>query len=310
MDLSVVVPLFDEEDNVHPLIDAVRSALTDGTTWELVLVDDGSRDATRERIRQAAAGDERVRLVALVRNYGQSTAMQAGFDHSRGEVVVTMDGDLQNDPRDIPRVVRKLDEGYDLVAGYRVHRQDRLLTRKVPSWVANRLIRTLTGVPIRDNGCSVKAYNRELLDRMRLYSDMHRFIPALAVGTAGARVAEIPVQHHPRRYGRSKYGLSRIVKVLADLLTIKMIRSFRLRPLRLAAGACVMSLGVASAFALLALFIYAAPGTGSATVFTGVSLVFASLGVFLLLLGLAAEVAVRHRGTAARGRSLVREWYA
>ncbi|HLU26280.1 MAG TPA: glycosyltransferase family 2 protein, partial [Longimicrobiales bacterium] len=186
--LSVVVPLFDEEDNVEPLVAAVRKALADLPSWELVLVDDGSRDRTAEIAGRIAAESANIRLIRLARNYGQTAAMQAGFDHARGEVVVSMDGDLQNDPADIPRLLAKLEEGYDLVAGYRVRRQDQMLRRKVPSWVANRLIRAISGVPIRDNGCSLKAYRRELLDRIHLYSDMHRFIPAIAAAMGGARI--------------------------------------------------------------------------------------------------------------------------
>ena len=156
--------------------------------------------------------------------------MQAGFDRARGRIVVSMDGDLQNDPRDIPLLVAKLDEGYDLVAGYRMQRQDKVVTRKIPSWVANRIIIFLTGVRIRDNGCSLKAYRRELLDQLHLYSDMHRFLPALAAATANARIAEVPVRHHARRFGVSKYGLSRVAKLLADLLTIRDDRDLSREP--------------------------------------------------------------------------------
>ena len=201
--LSVVVPLFNEAESVTPLVEAVRRALEEHGHWELVLVNDGSTDGTATIASQLAAVDRRVRVIQLARNYGQTSAMQAGFDHARGEVVVSMDGDLQNDPRDIPRLVAKLQEGYDLVAGYRKHRQDKLITRRIPSWVANRIIGWVTGVKIRDNGCSLKAYRRALLDRMNLYSDMHRFIPAVAVATAGAAIAEVPVAHHSRRYGVS-----------------------------------------------------------------------------------------------------------
>ena len=209
IEVSVVVPVMDEEQNVRPLVDAVREALAEAKSWELILVDDGSQDRTREIILELAAQDPRVRLVSLARNYGQSTAMQAGFDCALGDVVVTMDGDLQNDPRDIPLLLAKLAEGYDLVAGFRIRRQDRLFTRKVPSWVANRIIRWITGVAIRDNGCSLKAYRRELLGGMRLYSEMHRFIPALAAATAGARITEVGVRHHPRTHGARANTASR-----------------------------------------------------------------------------------------------------
>ena len=292
--LSVVVPVYNEEDSVGPLVSAVQGALAQGPEWELVLVDDGSKDRTVERIEALAAQDRRIRLVRLARNYGQTPAMQAGFDQSRGAVVVSMDGDLQNDPLDIPKLLAKMDEGYDLVAGYREHRQDKVLTRKIPSWFANRIIRKLTGVSIRDNGCSLKAYRREVLDRIRLYSDMHRFIPAVAAAMAGARIAEVGVRHHARRFGTSKYGLSRILKVLGDLVTIKMIRSFRERPLALFGGAALGMFGVGLAFAAASIVALGfRPEKATAFVLPGSALLWLALSFFLLLLGLVAEAALR-----------------
>ncbi|MDH4132476.1 MAG: glycosyltransferase family 2 protein [Gemmatimonadota bacterium] len=307
--ISVVVPLYNEEESVPPLVTAVRDALGPGSDWELVLVDDGSRDRTAEVAGQAAASDPRVRLLRLARNCGQTPAMQAGFDHARGDVVVSMDGDLQNDPADIPRLVGRLEEGYDLVAGYRERRQDTVITRKIPSWIANRIIRRLTGVQIRDNGCSLKAYRREVLARMHLYSDMHRFIPAVAAATAGARITELPVRHHARRFGQSKYGLSRIAKVLADLLTIKMIRSFRERPLRLFAigslGAALLGFGFTMAALVAAAWFR--PEKVSAVVFPGAALLWFELAGYLLLLGLIAETAViEHRRDGAEQAPLAR----
>ena len=293
--LSLVVPLYNEELNVEPLVAAVKRSLAHMKRWELLLVDDGSTDATADAASRLARGDRRVRLVRLARNYGQTAAMQAGFDQARGDVVVTMDGDLQNDPDDIPLLLAKLEEGYDLVAGYRVRRQDALLRRKVPSYVANRLIGWITGVPIRDNGCSLKAYRRELLDRVHLYSDMHRFIPAVAAATAGARIAELPARHHPRRHGKSKYGLSRIMKVLIDLLTIKMIRSFRERPLQLFATGALFAfvLGLGFSAATLIAMVSFRSFKASAVVFPGVALLWFGLACYLLMLGLIGEVAVR-----------------
>jgi glycosyltransferase involved in cell wall biosynthesis len=258
--------------------------------WELILVDDGSRDSTLLRAGDEAASDSRIRLVPLARNYGQSTATQAGFDAARGTVVVTMDGDLQNDPRDIPDLIAKLAEGYDLVAGYREERQDRFVTRKVPSRVANLLIRLLTGVPIRDNGCSLKAYRRELILNLGLYSDMHRFIPALAVGSWGARIAQVPVRHHARRFGESKYGLSRVWKVLTDLLTLIMLRWFSDRPLLMFAGGAVASMLVGVCFVIAAVLGHFEGGVG--VVFPGVAVVAIGLSIYLLMLGLIAETAL------------------
>jgi glycosyltransferase involved in cell wall biosynthesis len=310
-DLSVVVPLYNEEANVRPLYGAVTSALANGGRWELILVDDGSEDATAEVAGDIAREDARVRLIRLARNFGQTGAMQAGFDHARGAVVVSMDGDLQNDPRDIPMLVERLGNGYDLVAGYRVRRQDNLLTRRVPSWAANRLIRWITGVDIRDNGCSLKAYRRELLDQVRLYSDMHRFIPAVAAGTAGARITEVPVRHHARQHGRSKYGPSRIGKVLADILSIKMIRSFKDRPLRLFGLGALGSALLGSAFlvaSVTAMYGFR-PEAPRAVVLPGAGILWWGVALYLLMLGLIAETLVRRRRRNGRGDlPLAREW--
>lgn len=309
--LSVVVPLYNEEESVGPLVDLVREALGEEYAWELVLVDDGSVDGTVEVTSLLAAADERVRLVPLARNYGQTHAMQAGFDHARGRVVVSMDGDLQNDPRDIPRLTEKLAEGYDLVAGYRVARQDKVITRKIPSWVANGLIRHITGVSIRDNGCSLKAYRRELLDRVYLYSDMHRFIPAVAVALAGARIAEIPVRHHARRFGESKYGLSRIFQVLSDLLVITMIRSFRDQPLALFALGAVGAAFIGLVFTLwtgAAFLEIVSWRAADMFVLPGAALLWFGLAVYLLMLGLIGETVLREeRSRESEPLPLVRE---
>jgi len=298
---SVVCPLFDEEENVRPLVDAVRDALDGATRWELILVDDGSGDRTADLAREEEK-DPRVRLLRLARNYGQATATQAGFDAARGEVIVTMDGDLQNDPLDILRLVDKLAEGYDLVVGFREERRDDFLTRTLPSRVANIVIRGLTGVPIRDNGCSLKAYRRDLVERLGLYSDMHRFIPALAVGATGARIAQIPVRHHARRFGRSKYGLSRVWKVLADLMTVTMLRWFGERPLMMfaygAGAALIVSLGFLGAeIAVLRSGVRAARGV----VLPGAALLLIGLSIYLLMVGLIAQVALHKWATLPRG---------
>ena len=299
-DVTVVVPLFDEEENVAPLVEAIRHALesdprTADRSWELVLVDDGSRDGTRERVEEAARRDPRVRPVMLTRNYGQATAMQAGFDRARGKMVVSLDGDLQNDPRDIPRLLEKLDEGYDLVAGYRLRRKDPWLTRKVPSWVANRIIRLITGVPIRDNGCSLKAYRRSMIERMNLYSDLHRFVPAVMASTHSERITEIPVRHHPRRRGSSKYGLSRVWKVLVDLLTVAMIRWFRDRPLVLFGWAALASSAAGAFFLARSLHWMGQPipEGADAVVLPGGTLLLFGLAFWFVMLGLIAEVVVR-----------------
>ncbi|HEY4647999.1 MAG TPA: glycosyltransferase family 2 protein [Gemmatimonadales bacterium] len=290
--LSVVAPLFNESENVRPLVDWIGQALESyAGSYEMILVDDGSDDDTWAQVR-AVAGPQ-VRGLRLGRNVGQTAAMMAGFDHARGSVVVSLDGDLQNDPRDIPALIAKLDEGYDLVCGWRQKRQDKLLLRKVPSWVANRIIRRLTGVPITDNGCSLKAYRRDLLSRVALYAEQHRFIPALSA-SVGARIAEMPVRHHARRFGESKYGISRTVKVLIDLLTLKMITTFRSRPLVGFALAAMPALGVAFLFGMLWVFSWTqfGPEKASALVFPGAALLAVGVALYLFMLGLVAEVAL------------------
>jgi glycosyltransferase involved in cell wall biosynthesis len=292
-DLSIVAPLYDESQNVRPLVDWILQALASYSgVFEVILVDDGSRDDTWEQVRSTAI-DPRVRGLRLGRNVGQTAAMMAGFDHARGDVIVSLDGDLQNDPRDIPALLAKLDEGYDLVCGWRHRRQDKLLLRKVPSWVANRLIRHLTGVPITDNGCSLKAYRRDLLNRIALYAEQHRFIPALSA-SVGARIAEMPVRHHPRKYGESKYGISRTVKVLVDLLTLKMITTFRSRPLVGFGFAAIPALAAALVFGALWLFSFThfGPEKAAALVFPGAGLLAVGVAFYLFMLGLVAEVAL------------------
>jgi len=230
--LSVVVPFFNEEDSVGPMHAALTAAIDPlHITYEMVFVDDGSRDRTLEIATGLARRDPRVFVVKFRRNYGQTAAMAAGIEQARGEVIVTLDGDLQNDPADIEQLLAKMAEGYDIVQGWRHQRQDKMISRKIPSMIANRLIASVTGIPTRDNGCSLKAYRAELIKRIPLYSEMHRFIPAMA-SVAGPRFTQIKVRHHARRFGKSKYGLSRVYKVALDLLVIKTVTAFTSRPLR------------------------------------------------------------------------------
>ena len=231
LDLSVVVPLYNEEESLRPLYAAIIGGVEPlGVSFEIIFVDDGSRDGTVRIADEIARADPRVCLVKFRRNYGQTPAMAAGIAEARGEIIVTMDGDLQNDPADIGELLARIDEGNDIVVGWRYDRQDKLWTRKVPSRIANALIARVTGVPIRDNGCSLKAYRACLIKQIPLYSEMHRFIPAMA-SIAGPQIAEIRVRHHARRFGRSKYGLTRIYKVLLDLMVIKTVASFTARPM-------------------------------------------------------------------------------
>ena len=229
--LSVVIPVYNEAENVEPLYGELSSVLKGlGKTFEIVMVDDGSADGTFEALKTLHEKDSRVRVIRFRRNFGQTAALAAGFDHARGELVVTLDADLQNDPTDIPRLLAKMDEGYDLISGWRRHRKDPWLTRRFPSEVANRLIAWVTGVPLHDSGCMLKAYRREILQEIHLYGEMHRFIPSLAA-TVGARISEVETNHRPRIHGRTKYGISRTFRVILDLLTVKFLLSYATRPL-------------------------------------------------------------------------------
>jgi glycosyltransferase involved in cell wall biosynthesis len=292
-ELSVIVPLFDEEANVEPLYHAIVAAVEPlRCAFEIVLVDDGSRDGTCARAVRTAQLDTRVRVVKFRRNYGQTAAMAAGLEYARGTVLVTMDGDLQNDPADIRHLLAKIREGYDVVVGWRYQRQDRLLSRRLPSRAANWLIGKVTGVPINDNGCSLKAFRASVIKAIPLYSEMHRFIPAMA-SMAGSRIAEIKVNHRPRRFGRSKYGLSRIYKVFLDLLVIKTVASFVSRPLLWFA---LLSLP-AMAFALIAVSYTAytmwAGGAHLPLPLAGSAFVFGAGAVMLLSSGAIAELVVK-----------------
>jgi dolichol-phosphate mannosyltransferase len=230
-DVSVVVPIYNEVESLPHLLEAIATSLNGtGLNYELICVDDGSKDGSAELLKQQALANPQLRAVLLRRNYGQTPAMAAGFNYARGRAIVTLDGDLQNDPVDIPMLLAKLDEGYDLVSGWRKKRQDAALTRLLPSKIANWLIGGLTGVKLHDYGCSLKAYRSELVADMNLYGELHRFLPALAF-IEGARITELPVRHHARRHGKSKYGLGRTFRVLMDLFTVYFMKKFLTRPM-------------------------------------------------------------------------------
>jgi glycosyltransferase involved in cell wall biosynthesis len=293
MNLSIIVPLYNEEESIIPLYTAIQGTVESlGLEYEILFVDDGSRDKTFATASRLAEQDPQLRVIKLRRNYGQTPAMVAGIEHANGEILITMDGDLQNDPGDIPEFIRKIHEGYDIVVGWRHKRQDKLITRKIPSRIANWLIGKITGVPIKDNGCSLKAYRASIIKNIPLYSEMHRFIPAMA-SLAGTRIAQIKVNHHPRRFGRSKYGLSRIYKVLIDLLTIKTIVSFLSKPL----AAFALMAGLAAVIGL-STFTVAMVGwmihpDDMSIVFFGLGLLYGSLAIVLLLWGVVAELIYR-----------------
>src|SRR6476659_7582087 len=296
-DISVFLPVFNEEPNLLPLHAKLNEALKAlGRSAEIVYVDDGSTDASLKILRELAELDPRVRVVALRRNYGQTAAMAAGIDAASGKVLIPMDAALQHDPADITRLLEKLDEGYDVVSGWRKNRKDKMITRKIPSMIANRVISWIGGVPLHDYGCSLKAYRRESLQDVRLYGEMHRFIPIYA-SWAGARVTEIPVEHHPRTMGKSKYGLSRTVKVVFDLITIKFMASYQTKPLYLFGWAGLLTFAISFLSALLACLMKWASWPHHAdfvqTPLPIMAMVTLVLGVQLFLMGLLAEMLVR-----------------
>ncbi len=293
-ELSLFLPVLNEEDNLRPMHEKIRAALDElGKSAEVIYVDDGSTDKSLAVLREIAASDERVRVISLRRNYGQTAAMSAGIDAAKGNILIPMDADLQNDPADISRLLEKLDEGYDVVSGWRKDRQDKLISRKIPSQIANRIISWIGGVPLHDYGCSLKAYRRDVIQDVKLYGEMHRFIPIYAAW-AGARVTEIPVDHHARTMGKSKYGISRTIKVVFDLITIKFMAEYHTKPIY-----------VFGTFGMLAFFISMITGVwaivlklfyGTSFILTPlpiIAVVMLAISVQFFLMGLLAELLVR-----------------
>src|SRR5262249_27452903 len=294
MTISVVVPIYNELENIPLLYQQLAAVLPSlNRPWEIVFVDDGSTDGSSDRLKQIAARESHVRVIHFRRNYGQAAAMQAGIQHSIGETIVTLDGDLQNDPLDIPTLVQKLDEGYDLVHGWRKQRQDTLLTRRVPAKIANWLISRVTGFPIHDLGCTLKAIRRDIAIELELYGEMHRFIPILA-HARGARCVEVVTRHHPRRFGQTKYGLSRTVRVVLDLITVKYMLDYFASPMKLFGRFGLACIAVAISAGLGAVAMKLAGGTdmtGNPLTLLAVLGTIAAIQFFSL--GLLGEVAAR-----------------
>ncbi len=295
--LSIFLPVYNEAENLRAMHRKILDAMeTLGQSFEVIYVDDGSRDKSFALLREIAGEDPRVRVIGLRRNYGQTAAMAAGIDAARGEILIPMDADLQNDPADIARLLEKLDEGYDVVSGWRANRQDTFLTRTLPSKIANGLISKIGGVPLHDYGCSLKAYRRDVLKDVNLYGEMHRFIPIYA-SWAGARVTEIPVTHHPRIAGQSKYGLSRLGKVIFDLVTIKFMSQYMTKPLYVFGSAGMLAFGFAvfaTLFACVMKFLdWPHHADFIQTPLPVLAMVMLVLGIQLFLMGLIAEMSVR-----------------
>ncbi len=295
MDLSLVTPVYNEQDNLPLLFDAIYQAMKPlKLKWEIILVDDGSKDNTLSILRAQAKKDPRhVRAVSFRRNFGQTAAIAAGIDYAQGDIIVLLDADLQNDPFDIPLLLAKLDEGYDLVSGWRKNRRDNALTRNLPSAIANWIISRVTGVYLHDYGCTLKAYRRGSLEGFRLYGEMHRFIPVYA-SSVGARITEIPVHHHPRKFGKTKYGMERTVKVILDLFTVKFLISYGSKPIYLFGGTgllLILASAMMMTYLLVRRIFFYVSVLGSP--FFQTSVMFFILGFQSVLMGLIAELLVR-----------------
>jgi glycosyltransferase involved in cell wall biosynthesis len=295
MDVSIVIPLYNEEESLDALYEEVRAAADGlGVDYEVVLVDDGSHDGTPEKMRAICARNPRFRAVRFRRNYGQTAALQAGFDEARGRVVITLDGDLQNDPADFGLLLRTINEGYDVVCGWRRDRKDKMLSRRVPSMAANWMIGALTGTRIHDNGCTLKAYRSDVIKKARLYAEMHRFMAPIMC-LSGSHYKEVVVNHRARQFGRSKYGISRIWKVFLDLLTIKMLLGFTTRP---AVWFALLSLPfLVGALAAFAISVYIdltrLPHMEYPLVFPAITILFSFAFFHLIVVGIFSELVVK-----------------
>ena len=294
IDISIVVPVFNEAETLVDLCQGVRKVLTRlGATWEMIFIDDGSTDGSHEILDHLAEEDQRVRIIHFKRNFGQTAAMMAGFDHARGEVIIPLDGDGQNDPADIPKMLELLEHGYDVVSGWRKDRQDHYIKRNIPSIFANKLISAVSGVELHDFGCSLKAYKRHVVDGIRLYGEMHRFLPIYA-SWHGAKIAEVIVNHQPRRNGSSKYGLERVVKVLLDLLVVKFLDRAVAKPMYVFGGCGIFSLAISLLTFLW--MIYLKLSNQIAFISTPLPLIVVMtfmIAMMCILLGLLAEMITR-----------------
>lgn len=293
--LSVVIPVYNEEESLPQLHKAISQEVEKlHISYEIIYVDDGSQDQSYEILKTNFDGDPHVRVIRFRRNFGQTAALAAGFDHARGAVIVTLDADLQNDPRDIGTLLAKINnEGYDVVSGWRIHRKDKFLTRKVPSYLANKIISRMTNVHLHDYGCTLKAYRKEVLNHLNLYGEMHRFIPALA-SWMGVRLAEVPVHHHPRKYGKSKYGVSRTIRVILDLINVKFLLSYSTRPIQIFGGIGLFSValgGLAGVLAILLKIFYDMDLTGNPLLL--LLILLSLIGIQFITMGLLGEMNIR-----------------
>jgi glycosyltransferase involved in cell wall biosynthesis len=297
MSLSIIIPVFNEEENIQHLVKGLKTAFAGiKTNYEVIFIDDGSTDNTLKVLKDIHKAGNNIKIIEFRRNFGQTAAISAGFDYSKGDVIITMDGDLQNDPEDVPLLLKKIDEGYDIVSGWRADRKDPFFTKKLPSKISNWLASKLTGVKLHDFGCTLKAFRREVVEQINLYGEMHRYIPALA-SWMGISIAEVRVRHHPRQYGRSKYGIARLMRGMLDLITVKFLLSYSTRPLQL--------FGIPGIISFLAGFVIGAYLTFE-KLFFGISLADRPL---LLLAVLLIFLGVQFITTGLLGEIITRTYY-
>lgn len=294
MDISIVIPIFNEEKNIDSLYEELIGVLTGlGREFEIIFIDDGSVDESFRKLEKLQKGDSRVVVIQFRKNFGQTAALSAGFHHARGEVLITMDGDLQNDPADIPKLFEKIGEGYDLVSGWRYKRKDKLLSRRLPSMIANKIISTTTNVKLHDYGCTLKAFRREVTETIRLYGEMHRFIPAVA-SSMGISIAEVKVNHRERKHGASKYGISRTIRVILDLITVKFMLSYVTQPIQIFGLLGIASGGIGFAIALYMTVqrqFFGVPIANRPLLLLAILLIF--MGLQFITLGLLGEIEAR-----------------
>jgi glycosyltransferase involved in cell wall biosynthesis len=292
--LSLMIPVFNEEENIERLFEKILDTMKRlGYPFEILFIEDGSTDNSYERLEHLAKLDKRVKVIRFVRNFGQTAALAAGIKHAQGDIMIPMDADLQNDPNDIERLLSKLDEGYDVVSGWRKERKDNFLTRTLPSWCANQLISIITGVKLHDYGCSLKAYRKEVLKDVRLYGEMHRFVPIYAYW-AGAKVTEIPVTHYARKFGKSKYGIGRTINVVLDLMTINFLSNYVTKPIHIFGSAGIWAFLISfAAFGWMVVLKYFYDVTFIETPLPVLVAMFFMVGIQFILMGLLAEIVVR-----------------
>jgi len=292
--ISIIVPIFNEENNIQPLYTNLQETMEKCKfTWEVLFINDGSFDSSGQKLESLSHMDKRIKVINFRKNYGQTAAMMAGFDFASGQFIVSMDGDLQNDPNDIPKLIAKIEEGYDICSGWRKNRKDNFFIRTLPSWLANKLISALSGINLHDYGCTLKAYKADILKEVRLYGEMHRFIPIYA-SWQGARIAEVPVNHHPRTSGKSKYGLERTYKVFLDLLVILIFLTLFSKPMYIFGGFGIVNLGL-SFFTFLLMVYYKFWGnkTFVETPLPQLVVLFFLVGFISILMGFMAEIMMR-----------------